>query len=68
VVQSRTIERYLPTNARQEDAQTVFLAHSNGIPCSENKPLKGLSDTLAAILLARTEPALMGMGIKNFLD
>jgi hypothetical protein len=48
VVQSRTIQKYLPIDARQEGAQTVFFVYPKSDPLSENQPLKGLSDTLAA--------------------
>jgi hypothetical protein len=38
------------------------------IAWSESQRLKGLSDTLAAIASCLAKPALMGVGIKNFLD
>jgi hypothetical protein len=45
VVQSRTIQKHLPTDARQEGAQTVSLFTQKVIALSESQPLKGLSDT-----------------------
>jgi hypothetical protein len=58
---------YQPIRGKRMHGQYSWLTR-RVIASSESQPLKGLSDTLAAIASRRAKPALTGVGIKNFLD
>jgi hypothetical protein len=58
---------YQPT-PRERTRRRDSLLTQKVIALSESPPLKGLSDTWAAIASCLERACLMGMGIKNFLD